>query len=203
MWRLDRALRARGYHVLNLGYRSRAAAIDTLARDVAARVHAWDAWDAQLPVHFVTHSLGGIIVRAAVARGWLPRDRVGRVVMLGPPNSGSEVVDAFLRTPGVGRVYGWITGPAGRQLGTGPDSYMTQLPAVDFPLGVIAGSRSFNPLFSAILQEASDGKVRVARTRVVGMTDFIVVPQWHPLLPSATKVIRQVIHFLMSGSFDH
>ena len=199
MRRLDRVLTRRGYRVLNLGYPSRSRDIPTLARYVAARVLAWDGVVLTESLHFVTHSLGGIVVRAAVANGHFPRDRVGRVVMLGPPNTGSEVADALLRGRGVGPR---ILGPAGVQLTTSPDSYVARLPAVDYPVGVIAGSRSFNPLFSAVLGEANDGKVRIARTRVAGMTDFVIVPVWHPLLPAARVAIEHVVHFLQRGAFD-
>ena len=104
-------------------------------------------------------------MRSAVAHGWLSAARIGHVVMLGPPNSGSEVVDALTRMPVLGQLFSWVSGPAGTQLGTDAANYVTQLPPVNFSLGVIAGNRSFNPFFSAILHEESDGKVRVASAR--------------------------------------
>jgi hypothetical protein len=69
-------------------------------------------------------------------------------------------------------------------------------------LGVIAGNRSFNPIFSAILGAENDGKVRVDRTRVEGARQVLVVPHWHPLLVSAPSVVRQVVHFLETGAFQ-
>ena len=194
---LQRALEASDYVVLNCGYRSRSADIATLARDVAHRVLQWES---AAELDFVTHSLGGILVRAALAYGFLPRERIRRVVMLGPPNAGSEVVDAFQTITIVARLYAALTGPAGTQLGT--SGLPTQLPPVDFELGVIAGNRSFNPIFSAILGAENDGKVRVDRTRVEGVRQVLVVPHWHPLLVSAPSVVRQVVHFLETGAFQ-
>lgn len=194
---LQRALEAREYVVLNCGYRSRSGDIATLAADVADRV--W-RWEAGVRLDFVTHSLGGILLRAAVAYGYLPRERVRRVVMLGPPNAGSEVVDVFRKIPVVANVYAAVTGPAGAQLGT-TNGLPGQLPPVDFEMGVIAGNRSFNPIFSAILGAENDGKVRVDRTRVEGMREHLVVPVWHPLLVSAPTVIHHVAHFLETGAF--
>ena len=195
---LQRALEARDYVVLNCGYRSRSGDISTLAADVADHVSRWEPG---VRLDFVTHSLGGILLRAAVAYGYLLRERVRRVVMLGPPNAGSEVVDAFRSLPFLARVYAAVTGPVGAQLGTTAIGLPGQLPPVDFEMGVIAGNRSFNPIFSAILGAENDGKVRVDRTRVEGMREHLVVPVWHPLLVSSPAVIHHVIHFLETGAF--
>ena len=197
---MARALEARGYETLNLGYPSRRASIERLAEEISARINAWNA-GARLD--FVTHSLGGIVLRAAVARGLLPLARIDRVVMLGPPNGGSELVDAFAAIPVLSAVYRRLTGPAGAQLGVGPAGIASRLPPVEFIVGVIAGNRSFNPLFSALLGAPNDGKVRVDRTQVRGMTDFLVVPHWHPLLMTAPIVIEQTLHFLETGVFQH
>lgn len=195
---LQRALEARDYAVLNCGYRSRSADIAALAAHIADRVSRWEPGTR---LDFVTHSLGGILLRAALAYGYLPRERVRRVVMLGPPNAGSEVVDAFRSIPLVAGIYAAVTGTAGEQLGTAPSGLPGQLPPVDFEMGVIAGNRSFNPIFSAILGAENDGKVRVDRTRVEGMREHLVVPVWHPLLVSSPTVIRHVAHFLETGAF--
>lgn len=198
MRRLERTLRTHDYDTLNIGYPSRTADISTLATYVARQIGEWEE---TAPLHFVTHSLGGILVRIAVASGELPRERIGRVVMLGTPNEGSELADLLAAMPVIGRLYSRLTGPAGLELGTTETGLPARLPAVDFEVGVIAGNRSWNPWFSALLREPNDGKVRVERTKVPGMTDFLVVPHWHPLLVTAPDVIEQVVHFLERGAF--
>jgi hypothetical protein len=195
-----RTLSARGWEILNLGYPSRHADIATLAAQVGDQISQW-ACDAQVDV--VTHSLGGIVLRRAVAGGHLSATRVHRVVMLGPPNQGSELADVLPRVPIIGRVYRWFTGAAGEELGTGSSGIAAQLPAVPFELGVIAGTLSLNPWFAAILGGPSDGKVRVDRTRVAGMRDMLVVPSWHPALMISGEVRRQVMQFLTTGHFEH
>jgi hypothetical protein len=192
------ALAARGYDVLNAGYPSRTADIETLAANVARQVREWET---ERRLDFVTHSLGGILLRVAVDRGQLPLGQIGRVVMLGPPNGGSELADVLPRVPVFGWIYRQFTGPAGLQLGTQQNGVPRRLEPVSFDLGVIAGSRSYNPLFSAILGDANDGKVRVEQTRVDGMRDFLVVPHWHPLLMIAPTVVAQIVHYLEAGSF--
>ena len=119
--------------------------------------------------------------------------------MLAPPNQGSEVVDDFGAMPG----FGLVNGPAGFQLGTGDDSLPRSLGPVNFEVGIIAGSATFNPILSQSLPNPDDGKVSVESTRVKGMKDFIVVPHSHTFIMRAEVVVEQTIHFLREGSFDH
>ena len=188
------AATARGYRVLNLGYPSRSASVEALAEHVAHEAQRFGGGEERL--HFVTHSLGGILLRAGVAAGLIPLDQIGRAVMLAPPNQGSELADVL----GVlGAVYRRATGPAGVQLGIA--GLPARLPPAEFELGVIAGSRSLNPLFSRVIEGPDDGKVSVARAAVPGMRDFLVVPHSHTFLMRAPAVVAQVFHFLEHGTF--
>jgi pimeloyl-ACP methyl ester carboxylesterase len=146
-------------------------------------------------VHFVTHSLGGILVRYYYADHNV--DRVGRVVMLAPPNQGSKVSDALRDVPG----FDWLNGPAGAQLGKGEDSLPLSLGTPDFEFAVIAGNRSIDPISSAILDNPDDGKVSVEDTKLEGMSDFRVVEVSHAYIMKDDEVIELVLRFLQTGSF--
>jgi pimeloyl-ACP methyl ester carboxylesterase len=193
MEELEERFTAEGYTVINAGYPSREYSIEELAPlAVEAGLEACPQGET---VHFVTHSLGGILVRQYLADNEVPG--LGRVVMLAPPNQGSEVVDKMRDVPG----FRLLNGPAGLQLGTGPDDIPRKLPAVDFPLGVIAGTRTFNLMLSQFLPNPDDGKVSVESTKVEGMADFITVPYSHPFIMERERVIDLALRFIQTGSF--
>ncbi len=196
MMPMAKALSASSYRVLNVDYPSRTAAIETLSEDAIGRAVADCQANGAVKINFVTHSLGGILVRSYLARHTIPN--LGRVVMLGPPNQGSEVVDK-LSSWGL---FQKLNGPAGNELGTGKNSTPNQLGAANFCVGVVAGDRSINWINSLLVPGSDDGKVSVERTKLAGMTDHIVVHSAHPFLMRNRTVVRQTVYFLRVGRFD-
>jgi len=195
MSKMASALVAEGYDVINVDYASTKAPIETLATAAIGPALAATKARQATRVHFVTHSMGGILVRQYLKAHSIVR--LDRVVMLGPPNQGSEIVDQL----GDRWIFSAINGPAGRQLGTKPDSRPNQLGPVSFDLGVIAGDRSINWINSLLIPGADDGKVSVQRTKVTGMKAHLVIHATHPYLMKNPDAIRATVHFLREGSF--
>lgn len=205
MWPVAQTLAREGYEIVNLRYASQRADIAALAEQTLAPVFAratnGPAGQATPGgrVHIVTHSLGGILVRQYLRDHGVPAS-LGRVVMLAPPNGGSEIVDALKGW----RVYAWLNGPAGLDLGTAVDQAPGRLGPlpVGVQVGVIAGDATWNPLFSAMIPGPDDGKVAVARTHVAGESDHLVLPYSHTWLMNRRETRGQVVRFLRVGHFS-
>lgn len=193
MAKIAHKLSEEGYKTVNFDYQSTSGTIEKLSNSViSSSLKRCGNFE---QVHFVTHSMGGLLVRHYLAQSTI--DRLGRVVMLGPPNKGSEAVDVYRNFPG----FSTIGGLAGLQLGTGKMSIPKKLGSVDFDLGIIAGTRSVNLILSSILPGKDDGKVTVESTKVDGMDDHIAMPVTHPFMMKNKYVIKQVIHYLKTGKF--
>jgi len=195
MHRPARWLRRAGYVVVNAGYPSRRHPVEVLARAVLPPAISELEQQGIRHIHFVTHSMGGLLLRAYLTEQLLPG--LGRVVMLSPPNQGSELVDYFSRFPWFCRLFG----PAACQLTTAATGLPRQLGSLPCPVGIITGVRPTTPLFSGFFTGANDGRVSVASAQLSGMEDFLTVPSGHSLLMNRNEVLEQILYFLASGRF--
>ena len=187
---LARALNREGFSTLNLPYPSARLPIAELVAHVTPQI---EKIAGEVPVHFITHSLGGILVRAMLARkvSWT----TGKIVMLAPPNGGSEIVDWAQAHPPLHR----LLGPTGLTLGS--DGVSGTLPALppEIETAVIMGKRPAIPFFKNLLDSENDGIVSAARGRLDGMRAFSVIDADHTFMPMHPEAIRQCVHFLKSG----
>lgn len=176
---LERSLQRRGYQTLNWGYRSVRGEIQALSHTLAEVLRNLDSDDSVDRVHLVTHSMGSIIARSALATNQFTR--LGRIVMLGPPNGGSRVAARL------GRFLGWLCRPL-NQLSDAPNSLVNNLPEPkDCEIGIIAASR--------------DRVVHVDNTRLACQTDHIVVDSGHTSMLFRLEVADLVDRFLRQGRF--
>lgn len=192
-WRLQQD----GYRVVNANYPSTEKTVAELAKETIP--DAVQQCQNSKKLHFITHSMGGILLRQFMASSTNRPANLGRVVMLAPPNKGSEIVDELADFPG----FDWVNGVAGAELGTDAESLPNRLGRVDFTLGVVAGDSSISPYFSFLLPGPDDGKVSVESTKVAGMADHITLPVTHTFMMNNPIVYDQVVTFLTSGHFSH
>ena len=196
MHKIEAAVQNAGYKTYNCSYPSRTQPIQLLSETYIgeAVTYCENAYNSCL-IHFVTHSMGAILVRYYLSLHRL--ENLGSVVMLAPPNAGSELVD---RLSGY-ELFRLFNGPAGHQLGTAESSLPNSLPAVGYKVGGIAGNKNLNVLASALIGTENDGKVSTKNTRLDGMTDYIVLPYTHTFMMQRKEVIDQTINFLKNGGF--
>jgi triacylglycerol lipase len=197
MKRLESALRADGYRVVNLSYPSRRMPFEELAGTyLPAQLQKHDV--ARAPhLHFVTHSLGSLVLRKFIQDA--RPAHLGRVVMIGPPNHGSTAADVAKQN----KLLRHFLGGNLLRLGTGEDAIVRTLGPADFDVGIIAGEVAVNPVFGQALGGQNDGAVTVESAKLEGMRDFLVVPYSHTLMLWRTAVVNQVRTFLREGKFKH
>jgi triacylglycerol lipase len=199
MVEIQEYLSSQGYYSVNVGYLSTKASVEEIvAQRYPVGLEQCRHFE-PVVIHFVTHSLGGIVLRQA-----LQDDKpveLGNVVMLSPPNKGSAIVDRIKTW----KIYRWLMGPAGQQLSTGDAGLPGKLGPVDFPLGVITGNTHafFDYWFSKLIPGPDDGKVAVESAKIEGMQDFLVVNYSHPYIMKSEYVHREIVHFLQHGNFAH
>lgn len=194
---MERTLTAAGYRVRNVNYPSRSATISELSEAAIERAIQECQNNGASNIHFVTHSMGGILVRDYFSRHALTN--LGRVVMLSPPNGGSELVEKLHWLSPLKR----FVGPASIELGTDTNSVPSRLGAATFPAGIIAGNRSLIWLTSLMIPGPDDGTVSVERTKLAGMSDHMVIPVTHNFIMRDKSAHKQTVCFLREGRFEH
>jgi len=197
MSKLEKYLTQNNYTVINTGYPSTSEPVEKIADKYLASMIDQCIKNKAEKIHIVTHSLGGIITRQYLQDHSLPAG--SRIVMISPPNKGSELADMFRDW----FVYKWLNGPAGQVLGTEAESLPNSLKPVKEEIGVITGDCTWNPLYSWLIPGEDDGKVSVKRAKLLEMTDFLVVPSSHSFIMQYSETLKQVVFFLQNGAFDH
>lgn len=197
---LEKFLKTKKHYVVSVNYPSTKKKIEELAEPAINKAlkKCRDGFKKKGPlkkINFVTHSMGGILLRYYLSKNQIKE--LNRSVMIAPPNKGSELVDklSFLKP------FSWLNGPAGKQLSTDKSSFVNSLGPVKFELGVIAGNKSLNPLYSNIIPGPDDGKVSVSSAKIKGMKDFIALPAGHTFIMNNKKAQEEVLNFLNIGEF--
>ncbi len=194
---IEDALLESGYQVWNQSYPSLTKSVGELATPAIEPGLKYCAENKSAPIHFVTHSLGGILVRYYLQEHDI--ENLGRIVMLAPPNQGSEITDEMKDD----FIYQTFLGPAGQELETAQESLPNRLRPIPGEIGIIAGEKNGKPWFLPEIPGKDDGKVAVARTRLPEMKDFLLVKSGHTFIMRNEKVIQQILHFLAHGKFQH
>ncbi len=197
MDKISEALVDEGYKVWNESYPSRDKPIGELAVEAIQPALEFCQSENVDKIHFVTHSLGGILVRYYLQDR--QPEKLGRIVMLSPPNKGSEIADRLKEL----KLYQLFTGPVGQQLGTDENSVPNQLDPINGEIGIIIGNATSDPWFSWLIPGEDDGKVSIASAKLSEMKDFLIVDHGHTFIMRKDDVIEQILNFLANGKFDH
>lgn len=192
--KLEEALIAQGFDAVAISYPSTRSTIEEHAEGLARLL---DRQEGSETVSFVTHSMGGLVVRDLLAGedAWKDRIKVHRIVLVAPPNQGSAIARLLEEVPAYRLVYG----AAGQELT--PEA-AALIPGLEAPFAIIAGGRGDGRGFNPLLPGDDDGTVGLAETRLEGAADFLVVPEIHALISNHQDTIRATINFLKHGRFD-
>ena len=186
------------YEWLNMTYASTRA---ELADHAKALADVMDGLRGVEQVNFVAHSLGNLVIRRYLhdqaQRDELPPDypRIGRIVMLAPPNGGAQMARRLAKN----RLFQLVAGESGSQLSTNWSDVQKTLLTPNSPFGIIAGGvgRIGNPA----IQGPDDWIVSVNETRLAGAHDFLVVPSMHTFIMDNEEVQKASLSFLQKGWF--
>lgn len=196
---LKNRLNNEGYDCINIKYPSTDHPIDELSGMIHQRLANNEKYTKADKVHFVGHSMGGLVTRHIMAQN--RPENLGSVVMMGTPNKGSEMADFAARHKFLTKAFNFIFGPAGHQLRTNYKHFDNEV--IDYPLGIIASNISLNPIANRVFRGSNDSLVSVENTKLEGMDDHIIIPSTHITMPFDPRIVNQVTTFLKYGAFDH
>jgi len=194
MWKIEKSLNDSGYATLNFDYVSTKWTMDSICTALNQQIEAVS--DQYRQIHFVVHSLGGLVVRAYLSRYQTGKE--GRLVMIATPNQGSIIAEEFKNFP----AFKWLLGPAGQKLGKDKDDYYNLFPPPKIPFGIVAGGLKNRSGFSPLIPGDDDWIVGVEETKLNGCADFIQIIGSHTILLWQNDVIRQIHTFLRRGAFS-
>ncbi len=191
---MERALRESGFEPLSLNYPSTLASIPTHTRRLNQLLDQLEGYDR---VSFVGHSLGGILARCLVGSDspWKSKMKVQRLVTLGAPNQGAEIVDRLRDSPLVRAV----AGPAALALAT---DRIGEIPLPECAFGVVAGAKGDGKGWNPLLPGDDDRTVSLQSALLDGAEDSLVVPVIHTWLMRDPRVVAGVVNYLTTGRFE-
>lgn len=194
---IDSHLSEQGFATVRIDYPSTAHEIPVLAENYLGPGVSSCSEQGAEKIHIVTHSMGAIVTRHYLQNNSLPQG--SHVVMLSPPNQGSELSDKF----GDSWWYQWFVGPAGSSLTKKENGIIEKLKPVDESIGIIAAYRNWSLWPSSWLPTPNDGTVSVESMALEEMDDFIIVEDGHAMMRFNQEVLDQISYYLSSGKFYH
>ena len=189
---MEKKLKEEGYSVFGFDYPSTRVSIPESAEYLRKSIKSLEGID---EIYLVVHSMGGLVVRSMLVKGQDPR--IKRMVMMGVPNMGAEMADAFKKNP----LFKIIFGPAGQQLVTDGEGLISELPTPKFEFAILAGARGTEKGYNPLIPGDDDGTVAVSSTRLPGANDFISKPVLHSFLMFNKECIEHTSRYLKTGKF--
>jgi pimeloyl-ACP methyl ester carboxylesterase len=201
MRHMARYLKERGgYTVFNINYPTTRGSVADHATSLKKIIASLDGIES---IDFVAHSLGNLVVRHYLAdhtrpeQGLWPDRRIGRMVMLGPPNQGAQLAVAL----GKYGAFRAVAGQSASGLGRDWSELQSKLATPQFEFGILAGGRGSESGYNPWLGADNDLVVSVETTRLPGAADFAVLPVVHTLMMDDATVQQYTLRFLQHGYF--
>ncbi len=187
------AMLQQGHAAVSVSYPSTRRSIEAHAAQIARLISNLENTKR---ISFVTHSMGGLVVRKLLARNddWKTKITVDSIVQIAPPNQGSAIARWLKDNP----LYKTVSGPAGQELT--PEA-TARLPPLKHVFSIIAGGRNTEKGYNPLLPGDDDGTVSVKETYLAGASDFLIIPAIHARLSNDPRTIKATLNFLRLGRF--